>query len=120
MKKRRRPRRRNPTVIVASNPARTRAKRAPSAAALAAFRRFHDDQPPAVTDLGPGMPDLVALGELREIVYRPTIGARRGPAFVHRFGRGARLAASIDGKRLFLVPAAGKPFRVDWDLGIIG
>lgn len=122
MKKRaRRPaakRRRNPelvTIGLAGNPSR-----APSAAALAAFRRFHDADPSGLRDLGPGMPDLVALGDLQAIVYRPTRSVRSGPAFEHQFGRGAILAATVDGRRLFCLPAKGKPFRVDWERGIIG
>lgn len=111
-------RRRNPelvTIGLAGNPSR-----APSAAAIAAFRRFHQADPSGLRELGPGMPDLIALGDLKAIVYRPTRSARSGPAFEHQFGRGAILAATVDGKRLFCLPAKGKPFHVDWNRGIIG
>lgn len=93
----------------------------PSAAAVRAFREFHECEPRGVRVVDvPGISgELIALGDLVEIVYRPTRGARRGPAFVHKFARGARVAATIDGKHLVLVPGP-RAFRVDWRRGIIG
>jgi len=113
-----RARRRNGELVtlLAGNPAPK-----PSAAARAAFKRFHavDVQKVAAIDL-PG--EWIALGELREVVYRPLPkeGARSGAEYFHTFGKGARLAASVDGKRLVLIPKKGRPFRVDWNLGIVG
>lgn len=97
-----------------------RANPTPTAAAVEAFQRFHETAPRRVVQVKvPGSGDLVALGDLVEIVYRPTRGARRGPAFVHKFGVGAILAASVDGRELVLVPGR-RPFRVDWERGIVG
>lgn len=111
------PRRRaNPLLLTLHNPASPTTK----AAALAAFREFHRTEPREVTRLPGDGPPLVVLGDLVEIVYRPTRGARRGPAFVHKFGAGARVAATSDGRQLVLLPNARKPFRVDWKRGIIG
>jgi DNA-directed RNA polymerase specialized sigma24 family protein len=112
------PGRENPApLVVLSNPA---PEREPSAAAVAAFKKFHGVAPRRVRRLPPGFPELVALGLLREVVYRPTIGQRKGPAFFHKFGAGGMLAATPDGTRLFLVPAPRRPFRVDWSRGIVG
>lgn len=105
--------RKNPKLLVLANPT-------PSAAALEAFRRFHDTEPKSIRKLPGKGPDLVALGDLVEIVYKPTRGVRRGPAFVHKFGKGAVLAATVDGSQVVLVPSQRKPFRVDWERGIIG
>ena len=89
-------------------------------AAAAAYRKFHGIEPKKLRQLGGSGGALVALGDLLEVVYRPTKGQRRGPAFVHKFGRGAVLAATPDGAQLVLVPAPGRPFRVDWERGIVG
>lgn len=101
-------------TLLAGNPS-------PSSKARAAFKRFHgvEVQKHRAIDL-PG--EWVALGELREVVYKPLPkdGDRSGAEYFHKFGRGARIAASIDGKRLVLIPAKGRPFRVDWSLGIVG
>lgn len=105
-------RRANPSLLTLTNPV-------PSDA-LAAYRRFHRRAPTGVRQLGGRGPALVALGDLVEIVYQPKKGARRGPAFVHRFGAGAVLAATPDGAELVLLPAPRKPFRVDWERGIVG
>ena len=97
-----------------------RANPAPSQAAVVAYEAFHEVKPHKVRTVNvAGSGDLVALGDLVEIVYRPTRGARRGPAFVHKFGAGAVVAASPDGSELVLVPGR-RPFRVDWHRGIIG
>lgn len=97
-----------------------RANPAPSQAAVVAYEAFHEAAPHKVRSVNvAGSGDLVALGDLVEIVYRPTRGARRGPAFVHKFGAGAVVAASPDGTELVLVPGR-RPFRVDWHRGIIG
>jgi len=92
------------------------------AAGLAAFRRFHATNPKAVRRIGRGKRVLVALGELREVVYSPRRGQRKGPAFFHRFRPGAVLAASTDGKELRIISAGqrGRRFRVDWSRGIVG
>lgn len=90
------------------------------AQAVAAYKRFHGVAPVKARRLAGSGPPLVALGQLREVVYQPTRGDRKGPAFFHRFGRGAVLAADPSGKHLFLVPSVGKPFRVDWERGIVG
>lgn len=107
-------RRRNPDLLTLSNPSR-----ADLARARAAYVRFHGVNPKEVRR-GRGRGVFIVLGELREVVYQPRRGQRRGPAFFHKFGRGAKLAASVDGKRLILVPRKGKPHRVDWERGIIG
>lgn len=92
----------------------------PTGDALAAFRTFHEVDPKEIVERSiPAVRgDLVALGDLVAICYRPTRGWRRGPAFEHRFGRGAILAATADGKALVLIPGP-KPFRVDWRRGIV-
>jgi len=115
MKRRRKAKRRNPDLLVLTNPNTV-------AEAKAAYRRFHgiDCKRTRQLQTVPGVQALVALGDLKEIVYKPTKGARRGPAFVHKFGAGAVLAATPDGKHVYLVPAAGRPFRVDFERGIIG
>lgn len=105
-------RRANPSLMTLTNPV-------PSDA-LAAYRKFHRRAPTGVRKLGGKGPALVALGDLVEIVYKPTKGARRGPAFVHKFNAGAVLAATPDGRELVLLPSPRKPFRVDWERGIVG
>lgn len=113
MKRKRKRSRGNPDLITLSaNPS--------SAAAAAAFEKFHRTKPKSIRQLGGKGPSLIALGDLLEVVYRPTRGVRRGPAFVHKFGRGAVLAATADGRELVCVPGKGKPFRVDWERGIVG
>jgi hypothetical protein len=105
--------RRNPSLLTLTNPGDL-------AAARRAFRRFHHVDPKRVRKVPGSGPPLIALGMLREVVYQPTRGARKGPAFVHKFGKGATLASTADGKTLLVIPATGKPFRVDWSRGIIG
>ena len=109
-------RRRNPELVQLLNPHGGGSLEA----AKRAYLEFHGVEPKKVRKLPPGFPNLVAVGDLREITYRPTRGARRGPAFVHTFARGAVLAATPDGKQLVLLPHGKKPFRVDWDQGIVG
>lgn len=109
-------RRRNPLLLTLTNPSKT----ATRAEALAAFRKFHETDPKDVSRLPGDGPPLICLGDLVEIVYRPTRGARRGPAFVHKFGPGARVAATVDGEHLVLLPNPRRPFRVDWSKGIVG
>lgn len=89
-------------------------------AAEKAYRRFHGVDPATVKKVPGRAPVLVALGQLKEVVYQPTRGVRKGPAFFHVFGKGATLAATPDGKHLILVPRLGKPFKVKWDRGIVG
>lgn len=105
-------------LTILANPALSRSSVNPKA--LAAFRKFHQVEPKKLIKLPKGAPDLIVMGTLREVVYQPTRGVRKGPAFFHRFGKGARLAATVDGKQVFLIPDKGKPFRVDWERGIIG
>jgi len=110
----------NPHLLTISNPARP--SRA-AAAAVAAFQAFHGKITPRVNRVRrpPGAPAiLVALGDLREIVYAATRGARRGPAWIHKFGRGAKLAADPSGKHLWIVRGRGSRVRVDWARGIVG
>lgn len=122
--------RRNAQLLTLYNPAtraqvaqllRSPAWRARLAAAAKAYREFHGVDPRELR-IVPGGPDraLVAMGDLREVVYRPTRGARRGPAFFHKFGKGAVLAATVDGRDLVNVPGEGRPFVVKWDRGIVG
>lgn len=115
-------RRRNPDLVtVLGNPA---PKDLPAAAR--AYREFHGVDPATVVEIaGPKDRVLVSLGELREVVYQPRRGDRKGPAFFHRFGRGAVLAATPDGKHLVIVPAGDvkrgrRSARVDWSRGIVG
>jgi hypothetical protein len=89
--------------------------------AVAAYRRFHGVPPVSARRLpGKGRGVLISMGALREIVYQPRRGDRRGPAFTHRFGRGAVLAVSPDGQHLYIVKTDGSRMRVDFDRGIIG
>lgn len=104
---------RNPQLWILHNPNSL-------AAARAAFARFHGYDQPKLRRLPPGYPNLVAMGEQKETIYQPRKGGRRGPAFYHTFGRGAVLASTPDGSRLFVVPARKRPFRVHWDRGIVG
>lgn len=105
-------RRRNPDLVTIANPSRAELARA-----LTAYRRFHGVDPKKVTR-GKGKGVLVALGELREIVYQPRRGQRRGPAFFHNFKPGNVLAVTADGKRLVIVDRRSRK-AVDFDLGII-
>lgn len=111
--------RRNPHLLTLTNPAPKKAAKNVAAAARA-YREFHGIEPKKVRKLGGEGEALVALGDLLEVVYRPTKGQRRGPAFVHKFGRGAVIAATPDGLQIVLVPAPRKPFQVDWSRGIVG
>lgn len=117
--KKKRARRRNAELVtlLAGNPSRLQ----PSKGARAAFRRFHGVDVQKLRQIAlPG--EWVALGELLDLSYRPKPkgGARSDADYVHRFKRGAIVAASVDGKRLVLIPNGSKPFKVDWDLGIVG
>lgn len=88
------------------------------AAAVRAYRQFHGVDPKRAIKLGPRGGVLVALGELREIVYQPRRGARKGPAYFHHFQPGNLLAATPDGKRLVIVDRKNRR-AVDFDLGIV-
>jgi len=88
------------------------------AAAVRAYKQFHGVDPKKAFKLGKRGPVLVALGELREIVYQPRRGERRGPAYFHHFKPGNLLAATADGKRLVIVDRKGRT-AVDFDLGIV-
>lgn len=106
--------RRNPHLLtIAGNPATIDAK------AVAAYRKFHGVQPKSAVRVGKGSGVLIALGSLVDIVYKPTRGDRRGPAWIHRFGRGAVLASTPDGSKLFIVDTKGKRQMVDWSRGIV-
>jgi len=108
-------RKRNPDLLVIGNPVGRGGQ-----AAAEAYKRFHGRAPDRVRNLGGKGPALVALGDLVEVVYRPTRGARRGAAYVHKFGAGAVLAATPDGRELVIVPGRARPFVVDWEQGIVG
>lgn len=114
-RRRRRRRRRNPSLMTLTNPAPRDA-----AAADAAYRKFHGVAPRRRRKLGGKGPTLIALGDLIEIVYQPRRGARKGPAYVHKFARGAVVAATVDGRELVLLPSPKRPYRVDWERGIVG
>jgi hypothetical protein len=105
---------RNPELLtISGNPSRTGLE-----AARRAYRQFHGVEPDRMTKLGGKGPALVALGELREVVYQPRKGARKGPAFFHKFKAGNVLAVTADGKRLVIVDRR-KRRSVDFDLGIV-
>lgn len=104
----------NPDLLMLANPNLELAR------ARAAFIKFHGVEPSSIRKIGRGKRALVALGDAREIVYRPTRGARRGPAFVHTFGTGLILATDADGGGLYLVPLKGNRTHVDFARGIIG
>lgn len=111
--KTRRGRKRNPTLVTLHNPSTARSK------LLADYKTFHGVEPPKVRDLGPRFPDMMALGDCLEVVYRPTRGQRRGPAFFHKFKRGTQLARDVAGT-LYILRKDGKPVRFDPKLGITG
>jgi len=107
---------RNPQLLTVMNP--TLQTTRDLAKARKAYRAFHGVDPKRVAKLGPRGPVLIALGELREIVYQPRRGHRRGPAFFHHFKAGNVLAVTADGKRLVIVDRR-KRKAVDFDLGIV-
>lgn len=104
----------NPQLMTISNPA----VRGDMARAVAAYTRFHGIKPVRAMRLGKGKGVLVALGELREIVYQPRRGARRGPAFFHAFKAGNVLAVTADGRKLVIVDRARRR-AVDFTRGIV-
>lgn len=103
-------RRRNPDLLTLSNPADIKK-------AVAAYRQFHGVNPKKATK-GDGKGVLIALGELREIVYQPRRGNRTGAAYFHNFKPGNVLAVTADGKRLVIVDRK-KRKAVNFDLGLI-
>lgn len=103
-------RRTNPRLLIVGNPTRT---------AHAAFRKFHGTEPSKVRRID-GDDDLVALGDIVEVIYRPRTGVRTDADYVHKFNPGAILAATVDGTALHVIPNPRKPFHVDWSRGIIG
>jgi len=111
--------RRNPDLVILGNPTEEEDPEEIDAAAQA-FEEFHGVEPRAVRRIGRGRKALVALGDLKEIVYKPTRGERSGPAWFHEFGPGAVLAASVDGKELRIVKTGGRSMKVDWQRGIVG
>lgn len=112
-KGKRRARRRNPELMTVANPSRSDLTRA-----VAQYRRFHGVDPKKATKLGRGKGVLIALGELRELVYQPRRGHRKGPAFFHNFKPGSVLAATPDGKKLVIVDRKNRK-AVDFDLGVV-
>lgn len=90
------------------------------AAALAKGERFHGRELKHVTELPGEGPTLISLGPLEEVVYRATRDTGKRTRWVHKFGQGARLATTVDGRQLVIVPKDGKPFRVDFERGIVG
>lgn len=109
---RKRRKRRNPELLTV-NPARSGL-----AAALSAYQQFHGMRPQKATKLGNGKGVLIALGELREIVYQPRRGDRKGPAWFHKFKPGNVLAVTADGKKLVIVDRRRRR-AVDFDRGIV-
>jgi len=103
------------------NPSRTRSRgrtKVPRKA-VDAFETFHGGVEPRVRRIGKGNRVLIEIGRLREVVYQPRRGDRRGPAWVHKV-RGARLAATPDGKQLVIVIDPKHPMRFDPERGIVG
>lgn len=108
-------RRRNPQILTIGNPR----GRTELAKAVRAYERFHGVKP-KVAKKGKGTGVWIELGKAREVIYEPTKGERRKAPYRHKFGRGAVLAASADGKRLAIFPGSGSRMRVDWARGIVG
>lgn len=115
-------------TIAAGNPQKRKKKRTSAAnpqrirsteleKAVGAYKQFHGTNPHKVTK-GKGRGVLISLGELREIVYQPTRGKRKGPAFFHNFAAGNVLAVTADGRRLVIVDRKNRK-AVDFDLGIV-
>lgn len=111
-RRRRTSRRRNPELLTV-NPSASELRKA-----AREYQRFHGVKPKRATKLGKGRGVLIALGELREIVYQPRRGSRRGPAWFHKFKPGNVLAVSADGKRLVIVDRRNRK-AVDFDYGIV-
>lgn len=106
----------NPQLLTIGNPASSKEL----AAALKAYRRFHGCDPKQTSKVPNGEGRvLIALGELRRIDYRPSRGDRRGPTWFHHFRPGVVLAATPDGKQLFIVDRKTGKRLVDWERGII-
>lgn len=113
-KTKRRRRKKNPELLtIAGNPAER------FDAAARAYRTFHGVEPKKARRIGKGKGVLIALGDVGEIVYKTRRGDRKGPAWWHRFKRGAVLAGSPDGKHLCIIDTTGKTQLVDWERGII-
>jgi hypothetical protein len=107
-------REKNPELMILGNPTETRKL------AEEQFRRFHGTKPRSRKVDVEGEDFLVEIGRLKEVVYHPQKGIRADAEWFHRF-RNSILAASVDGQRLYIVPADGsKPLRFDPDRGIIG
>lgn len=111
-RRRRTSRKRNPELLTINPAKRELAK------AVREYTRFHGVKPKRATKLGKGRGVLVALGELREIVYQPRRGSRKGPAWFHKFRPGNVLAVTADGKRLVIVDRKNRK-AVDFDYGIV-
>lgn len=109
---RRKPRR-NPQVLTINPSAANSLERAREA-----YRTFHGCDPEKVRRIGKGKGVLIALGELLRIDYKPRRGDRKGTAWFHHFRKGAVLAGTPDGKRLFIIDREGKR-AVDWARGIV-
>lgn len=105
---------RNPQVLTIGNPGRAELSKA-----VAAYKEFHGVNPASARKIGKGKGVLVALGELVEITYKPRRGERKGTAWFHRFRKGAVLAGTPDGKKLYIVDREGGRKAVDWSRGII-
>lgn len=110
-------RRVNPLLMTVTNP--RKAKAGSLEAARKAYRTFHGVEAGKPVRFGPGNLVLLAIGDLKEIIYKPSKGDRKGPAWYHQFGKGAILATDPEGKKLYIVDRSGK-IRVDFDRGIIG
>lgn len=104
---------RNPNLVTITNPAKRDLQKA-----VDAYREFHGVDPESMFRLGKGNKVLVALGELKEVVYQPRRGHRKGPAFFHKFKPGNVLAVSSDGRELRIVDTKRRR-AVKFDRGIV-
>ncbi len=105
---------RNPQLMIITNPARRELIKA-----AAAYKRFHGVNPRRGVRLGKGSRVLISLGELKEVVYKPRRG-ERAVTWFHRFGRGVQLATDVDGKDLYIIHGRKGRTRVDFARGIVG
>ena len=86
------------------------------------YRQFHGVDPDKITTIGnPEAADakvLIVLGRLVDLIYEPSKGLRKTIHWHHKFGKDARLATDISGKKLYIVGKQGQ-VQVDFSRGII-